>query len=81
MHVCVCGGGGGGGVNRTPSLCFRHHSPIDTIPGSYNELPLYFQLSKTVWCLTSFHGNHRYKNDVTSRPPSWIFKFSDFIQI
>ena len=31
-----------------------------------NELPLYFQLSVTLWCLNRFHGNHSYINDITS---------------
>ena len=33
---------------------------------SNNELPLYFQLSVTLWCLNGFHGNHSYINDITS---------------
>ena len=38
--------------------------PIDLIFGTHNELPLFFQLSETTWCLMGFHGNHRYMNNV-----------------
>ena len=41
--------------------------------GTYNKLHLYVQLSETTWCLIGFHGNNSKK--------SWIFKFSDFVQI
>ena len=33
--------------------------------GTYNKLYLYFQLSKTMWCLIGFHGNSNQINDVT----------------
>ena len=44
---------------------FNTIHPIDMIHvfGTY-ELPLYFQLSVTTWCLTDFHGNQSYINDV-----------------
>ena len=48
-----------------PSTCDTIH-PIDMIFGIYNELPLYFQLSVTGWCLIGFHGNRSNINDVTS---------------
>ena len=61
------------------SLCLSVHLSIGTLPstfdttltidmifGTYNEFPLYFQLSITTWYLTGFHDNHSYINDVTS---------------
>ena len=53
---------------------------IDMKFGTYIKLDLYFQLSETTWCLIGFHGNNSQINDV-SGGPSWIFKFSDFVQI
>ena len=34
-----------------------------------------------MWCLIGFHGNNSQINDVKGGRPSWIFKFSDFVQI
>ena len=65
--------GGGGGSIGHPSTFDTIH-PIDMKLGTYNKLHLYFQLSGTKWCLIGFHGNNRHHR----RPPSWIFKFSDF---
>ena len=72
---------GGGGVNRTP-FYFRQIHPIDLTFGTYNKLHLYFQLSKTTWCLIGFHGNNSQINDVTGGRPlgflnfQILFKFS-----
>ena len=64
-------------VNRTPPpSTFDTIHLIDMKFGTYNKLHLYFQLSETTWCLIGFHGNNSHR-----RPPSWIFKFSDFVQI
>ena len=38
--------------------------PIDLIFGTYNDIPLYFQLSEITWCLIGYLGSHI--NDVTS---------------
>ena len=50
------------GINRTPPpplpSTFDTIHQIDMIFGTRNELPLYFQLSVTTWCLISFHSNH-----------------------
>ena len=49
--------------------CYRNSARknlIDMVFGTYNELPLYFQLRVTTWYLNGFHGNHSYNNDVTS---------------
>ena len=48
--------GGRGGVTllSTPFI-------IDVIFGIFDEVPLYFQLSVTTWCLNGFHGNHSNK--------------------
>ena len=54
-----------GSIEPLPSIFDTIH-PINLIFGTYNELPLYFQLSKTTWCLIGFHGNHDYINDVTT---------------
>ena len=55
----------GKGVNRTPSpSTFDITHPIDMIFGTYNKMPLYFQLSKTTSSLIGFHGNQSYINDV-----------------
>ena len=56
-------GGGGCSIRPFPST-FETIYPIDTF-GSYNDLPLYVQLSVTMWCQTGFHGNDSYINDVT----------------
>ena len=58
-------GPGGGAIGHLPSTCDTIH-PIDMKFGTYNDLPLYFQLSLTTCCLTGFHGNISYINDVTS---------------
>ena len=63
--MCVCVGGGGGG-SIGPLSTFDTIHPIGMIFGTYNKLPLYFQLSKTTWFLLGFHGNKKYINDVTS---------------
>ena len=39
---------------------------IDLIFGTYNELPLCFQLSETTWCPIGFHSYHSTINDVTN---------------
>ena len=57
--------GGGGSIGPLPSTFDTIH-PIDMIFGTCNELPLYFQLSVITWCLTGFHDNHSYIDDVTS---------------
>ena len=57
--------GGGGAVNGTLPSTFDTIHPID-IFRTYNELPLYFKLSVTTWCLTGFRGNNSYITDVTS---------------
>ena len=54
----------GGSFGPLPST-FGSIYPIDMLLGTYNELPLYFQLSLAKWCLTGFYGNHSYINDVT----------------
>ena len=52
----------GAGFGRSdPPLYFRH-----LVFGTYNELPLYFQLSVNTWFLTGFYGNHSYMNDITN---------------
>ena len=67
----------GGGVNRTlpPPSTFDTIHPIDLKFGTYNELRLHFQLSKTTWCLIGFHGNNSQINDVTG---GRILGFSNF---
>ena len=64
----------GGGCN-TPSITFFSSCErgLDfymmyyiIIFGTYNKLPLYFQLSETTCCLIGFHANKIYINDVTS---------------
>ena len=55
----------GGGVNRTPPSTFDTIHPIDLKFGTYNKLQLYFQLSKTTWCVIGFHGNNSQISDVT----------------
>ena len=39
--------------------------PNDLEFGTHSKLNLYFQLSKTTWCLIGFHGNNSQINDVT----------------
>ena len=56
---------GEGRVIWTPTS-FDAIPPIDMIFATYNELPFYFQLNVTMLCLTGFHGNHSYINEVTS---------------
>ena len=58
-------GGGGRSIGTPSRSTFRTSHPID-IFGTYNNLPLYFQLSETTWRLIGFHGNQSYINDVTS---------------
>ena len=53
-----------GGQSDPPSTFDTIH-PIDFKFGTYNKLYLYFQLSKTTWCLIRFHGNNSQINDVT----------------
>ena len=57
--------GGGGSIRPLPST-FGTTDPLDFIFGTYNQLPLYFQLNETTWCLIGLHGNHSYINDVTN---------------
>ena len=71
-------GGGGGQSHPPPHSTFDTIHPIDLKFGANPRL--YFQLSVTMWCLTGFHGNNMQINDVTGGRPSWIFKFSDFVQ-
>ena len=52
-------------IGLLPSTFDTIHT-IDMIVGTYNDLPLYFQLSVTTWSLIGFHGNHNYINDVTA---------------
>ena len=44
----------------------KRHKLEKSYMKAYNELPLYFQLSETTWCLIGFHGNHNHIDDVTS---------------
>ena len=57
----------GEGINRTPPSTFVIIHRIEKIfaTGTYNERSLSFQLIKTTCCLTDFHDNHSYINDVT----------------
>ena len=57
--------GGGGSIGPLPST-FGTTDLLDFIFGTYNQLPLCFQLNETTWCLIGLHGNHSYINDVTS---------------
>ena len=57
--------GGGGSIGPLPPSTFDTFHPIDLKFGTYNKLHLYFQLSKTTWCLIGFHGNNSQINDVT----------------
>ena len=58
--------GGRGGVNRIPPpSTFDTFHRIGLKFGTYIKLHLYFQLSKTTWCLDGFHGNNSQLNDVT----------------
>ena len=43
--------GGGGSIEPPPPSNFDGIHPIDMIFGTYKKLSLYFQLSKTTWCL------------------------------
>ena len=52
-------------VNQAPSTFDTIH-PIDMILGTYNELPLFFQLNVTTWCLISFNDNRSYINNIAS---------------
>ena len=54
-------GGGSIGAPRLPSSIH----PFAMIFSTY-EIPLFFQLSVTTWCLICFDGNHSCINDVTS---------------
>ena len=71
----------GGSIGSHPSTFYTIH-PIDLKFGTYNKLHLYFQLSKTTWCLIGFHGNSSQINDVTGGRPlgfsnfQVLFKFS-----
>ena len=51
--------GGGGSIGALP-FTFDTIHPLDMIFGTYNELPLYFQLSITMWRSTGFHGKYCY---------------------
>ena len=55
---------GGGSIGSPPSTFDTIH-PIDMKFGTH-KLHLYFQLTKTMWCLIGFYGNHSQINDVTS---------------
>ena len=46
------------GNKSDPPSTFDTILPIDMVFGTYNELPLYFQLSLITWCFIGFHGNH-----------------------
>ena len=48
-----------------PPSAFDPINPNNMELGTYNKLYLYFQLSKTTWCLIGFHGNSNQINDVT----------------
>ena len=48
-----------------PPSTFDTIHPIDLKFGTYNRLHLYFQLSKTTWCLIGFHDNNSQINGVT----------------
>ena len=50
---------GGGSIGALP-FTFDTIHPLDMIFGTYNELPLYFQLSITMWRSTGFHGKYCY---------------------
>ena len=80
-------------MGSPPLSTFDTIHQIDLKFGTYNKLHMYFQLSETAWCLIGLHDNNSQINDVigdlfnnsqindvTGRP-SWIFKFSDFVQI
>ena len=56
---------GGQSDPTPPPSTFDIIHPIDLKFGSYDKLHLYFQLSKTTWCLIGFHGNNSQINDVT----------------
>ena len=56
-------GGWGGGQSDPPLSTFDKIHLIDLKFGTYNKLHLYFQLSKTTWCLIGFHGNKSQIND------------------
>ena len=56
---------GGVSIGPPPSTFDTIH-PIGMIFGTYNNLPLYLQLSQSTRCLIGFHGNQSYINDVTS---------------
>ena len=53
-------------INRTLPSPFDIIHPIDMNIAICNELPLYFQLRVTTWCLIRIQGKHSYINDVTS---------------
>ena len=59
--MCV----GGGGVIK-PYSTFETIHLLNMIFATYNELPLYFPLSVTTWCLIGLRGNYSYTNDITS---------------
>ena len=72
--------GRGGAIGPLPSPFDTIH-PIDTLFGACNNRPLHFQLSVTTWCLNSFHGNHKSRNDVTSgRPLIFLKVFRSFTE-
>ena len=56
--------GGGGSIGPPPHSTFDTIHPIALKFGIYNKLHLFFQLSKTAWCLIGFHGNNSQINDV-----------------
>ena len=65
-----------GEINRTPLLStFDKIHRIDMKLSTYNKFHLYFQLSKTTWCLVGFHGNDSQINDVTSGRHLGFLKF------
>ena len=54
-----------GGQSDPPPSTFDIIPLIDLKFGSYDKLHLYFQLSKTTWCLIGFHDNNSQINNVT----------------
>ena len=65
----------GGGAKSDPPSTFDTIHPIELKFVTYSKLHLYFQLSKTMWCLIGFHGNNSQINDVTG---SCHLGFSNF---
>ena len=66
-----------GSIGPLPSTSDTNYL-IDLIFGTYNELPLFFQLSEITWCLIVFHGSHNPMNNVTSGRHLGFSKFQIF---